>query len=84
MENYITIIMENWDTIAVFIGSVIAIIRLTAWGKANKEALDTVTAAIEKVNAKEVKEQVKMAHAKLDSRSSNALQDSVRMVDKKT
>jgi len=83
MENYITLILNNLDTILVIIGAIIALIRLTAWGKANKEALDAVTAAIEKVDAKEVKEQVKTSHVKLPTGAANALQDSVRTVDEK-
>lgn len=82
MQDYIKIVLENWDTIMVIIGAIIALIRLTAWGKANKAALDTVTEAIEQLDAKEVKEKVDNLHGALPKGAANALQDSVRKVDK--
>lgn len=76
------IVLENWDTVITIIGAIIAIIRLTAWGKANKEALDTIVGAIEDINSAEVKEKVKSAHGNLNREASNALTDSVRRKDK--
>ena len=83
MEHYLQLINDNLDTIVMVVGVVIAILRLTAWGKANKAALDAVTDAIEKTDAKEVKEKIKTIHDSLPAGASNALQDSVRTADDK-
>jgi len=82
MQTYIDLILDNWDTIAVIIGALVALIRMTAWGKANKAALDTVTNVIEQLDAKEVKEKINSIHGALPNGAANALQDSVRRVDK--
>jgi hypothetical protein len=82
MKNYIGLILENLNTIMVIISALIALIRMTAWGRANQIALDTVTEAIEKLDAKEVKEKIKAIHDTLPDGAANALKDSVRKVDK--
>lgn len=80
---FINTILEHWETILAIVGGLIAIVRLTAWGKANKEALDKVTEVVEQVDAKEVKASVQESQDKLGKLSSNALSDSVRKADKK-
>lgn len=74
-------LFDNWGTILSIITVIIAIVRLTAWGKANKEALDNVVEAIETIDSKEVKEAVKASHKKLPTGSANALTNSVQKAD---
>lgn len=71
----------NKETLLTFVGSVIAVIKLTAWGKAKSTALDTVTGAIERIGATNVKQAVAAQEAQLTAGALDALQTSVAKVD---
>lgn len=84
MEDIIKIIdmaLENWTTLTALVILLISVIRATAWGKANKKALDMVVEAIEQDNAQSVKDKVTAAKEFIGSDAAHALILSVRKAD---
>jgi len=76
-------VLENREVLLAFILSLIAIIKLTAWGKAQSAALDAVVGVIERIGAREVKREVAMAQMSLPAGAKDALKDSVAKADPK-
>lgn len=76
-------ILENREVIVAFILSLIAVIKLTTWGKAQAAALDAVVGVIERIGAREVKREVAMAQMSLPAGAKDALKDSVAKADPK-
>ena len=76
-------ILENRELFVTFLVTLIAIIKLTAWGKAQSAALDTVTGVIERIGAGEIKRIVSKAESDLSSAARDAVQNSVARVDPK-
>jgi len=70
-------IVDNWDTIAIVLGAIVAIVRQTAWGRANQRALDLVTRAVEQRNAVAVKATVRGVEPTLPASASKALRKAV-------
>lgn len=73
--------IDNQETILAFIGVVFALLRATAWGRANKAALEAVSQVIEESGVKELKKKVAEEQQKLDPAASDALQAAVSTVD---
>lgn len=76
-------IWENREVFATFIASLIAVVKLFAWGKAQSSALDAVTRAIERLGAVDVKKAVALSEMVLPNSAREALHDSVAKVDPK-
>ncbi|MEN6521099.1 MAG: hypothetical protein ABFD46_08125 [Armatimonadota bacterium] len=76
-------VIENKEVIATFIISLIAVIKLTAWGKAQARALDAVVGVIERLGIREVKTGVASAQISLPTAARDALDDSVAKADPK-
>ena len=55
IKTLIEFVNNNRELFITLLGSILAIIKLTAWGKAKAEALDTVIAVIERAGANVVK-----------------------------
>ena len=47
----IKLLLSNWDALMTLFIVVIAVVKLTGWGRANAEALQTVVTAVEKTAA---------------------------------
>ncbi len=76
-------VTENRDLFITLAGSLLAIVKLTVWGRAKATALDAVTTVIEQLRAKDVKQAVAAKEAALPSGALDALQTSVAKADPK-
>ncbi len=76
-------ILENREVLLAFIISLIAVIKLTAWGKGQAAALDVVVGVIERLGVREVKREVAMAQITLPDAARDAISDSVAKADEK-
>lgn len=76
-------IVENREVFIAFLVSLLAIIKLTAWGRARAAALDAVVNVIESLGAREVKNGVVSAEKVLSTTATDALRDSVAKADPK-
>jgi len=76
-------VTENRDLIAGMLVSIIALVKVTAWGRAKAAALDAVTRVIERLGANSVKQAVAEQEAKMTAGALDALQVSVAKADPK-
>lgn len=76
-------VTEHRDVFITLLGSLLAVIKLTAWGRAKAAALDTVTTVIEQLRASDVKQAVAAKATALPSGAVDALQTSVAKADPK-
>lgn len=83
LDQIIKTVVENKEVFAAFLVSLIAVIKLTAWGKAQAAALDTVTGIIERIGAGEIKSRVAQAEANLSAAAKDAVQNAVAKADPK-
>ena len=79
----IRFLIENREVLIGFIVSLVAVVKLTAWGKAQARALDAVVGVIEQVGAGDVKTGVSLVENGLPSGAKDAIRDSVAKVDPK-
>lgn len=79
----IPFILENRELFVTFIVTLVAIIKLTAWGKAQAAALDSVIGVIERLGASDVKREVSTAKKQLSGAVKDAILDSVAKADPK-
>ncbi|HOV76333.1 MAG TPA: hypothetical protein PK967_20465 [Candidatus Hydrogenedentes bacterium] len=77
----ISFVSDNRDLFITLVGSLLAIIKLTAWGKAKAAALDTVTTVVEQLRATNVKNAVAAKESELTAGALDALQVSVAKAD---
>ena len=83
MNDALKFVIENRDTIITFFIALIAMLRLTAWGRAQASALDAVIGVIETLGARSVKEGVSDASINLPEGIQDAIDDSVAKADPK-
>ena len=76
-------ILDNREVLTAFLVALIAVIKLTAWGKAQATALDTVVGVIERMGVHEVKTAVAKTQTSLSAAAKDALRDSVAKADPK-
>ena len=77
----IAFVSDNRDLFITLVGSLLAIIKLTAWGRAKSAALDAVTGVVERLGAANVKQAVAAKETGLAAGALDALQVSVAKVD---
>jgi len=77
----ITFVSDNRDLFITLVGSLLAVIKLTSWGRAKAAALDTVTTVVEQLRATDVKKAVAAKEAELTAGALDALQVSVAKAD---
>jgi len=82
-DQIIKMVVENKEVFVAFFVSLIAIVKLTAWGKAQAAALDVITGIIERIGAGEIKSRVAQAETNLSSAARDAVQNSVAKADPK-
>ena len=83
IDQVVTFILDHRELFATFLISLLTIIRLTAWGRAQAAALDTVIGVIERVKAGEVKSSVAAIEKRLSDAAKDAIRDSVAKADPK-
>jgi hypothetical protein len=84
MENVMSalgFLSTNKEVIATLLASIVAVVKLTSWGRAKASALDTVTGVIERLKATQVKQAVADEEARLTAGALDALKVSVAKVD---
>ena len=84
MQMIIDLIRWFFANLDILLGAVlpiIAVLKLTAWGRANAEALDTLTRVIEDLDAKDVKTAMAAKESQLSDVARDVLRDAVATVD---
>ena len=83
IDQIVRFILENREVLLTFVIALIAVVKLTAWGKAQAAALDAVVGVIERMGLREVKSAVASKEAALPAAAKDALKDSVAKADPK-
>ena len=83
VDQVVQFVVENREVLITFAVSLVAVVKLTAWGKAQTVALDAVVGVIERLCARHVKAGVSVAETDLSSAAKDALRDAVARVDTK-
>lgn len=83
IDQMIRFILENREVLLTFVIAFIAVVKLTAWGKAQSAALDAVVGVIERMGIREVKAAVASKETALSAAAKDALKDSVAKADPK-
>ena len=83
IDQMIKFILENREVLLTFVIALIAVVKLTAWGKAQSAALDAVVGVIERMGIREVKAAVASKETTLPAAAKDALKDSVAKADPK-
>ena len=83
IDQIFSFIVENREVLGTFVIALIAVIKLTAWGKAQAAALDAVVGIIERMGVREVKAAVAKTETALPAAAKDALKDSVAKADPK-
>jgi hypothetical protein len=83
IDEVVRFVLENREVLVAFLVALIAVVKLTAWGKAQAAALDAVVGVIERIGAHEVKSGVARKEYGLAAAAKDALRDSVAKADPK-
>jgi len=83
IAHLINLVLANKEVSVALILAVIAVLKLTSWGKANAKALEVVVKIIEGLGLSEVKARVAAIEPKLGSGAQDALQNAVAKADPK-
>jgi len=83
IDQIVAFIIEHKELFATFLVSLLMIIKLTAWGRAQATALDAVIGVIERLGAGNVKNSVARTESSLSGAAKDALTDSVAKADPK-
>jgi len=83
LEQILTFILDHKELIGTFLATLLAIIKLTSWGRAKAAALDAVIGVIERMGAKEVKSGVAAKEINLQTAAKDALRHAVTKADPK-
>ncbi len=76
-------ILDNREVLTAFVVALIAVVKLTAWGRAQALALDTVVGVIERLGASDVKREVSRTELNVPDSTKDAIRDSVSKADPK-
>lgn len=83
IDQIVRFILENREVLLTFVAALIAVVKLTAWGKAQSAALDAVVGVIERMGLREVKAAIASKETALPAAAKDALKDSVAKADPK-
>lgn len=83
VDQVVKFVVENKEVLVTFVVSLVAAVKLTAWGKAQSLALDAVVGVIERLGARDVKHGVSVAEIDLSAAAKDALKDAVTKADAK-
>ena len=83
IDQIVMFVIDHKELLATFLVSFVAIIKLTAWGRAQALALDAVIGVIERLGAGNVKRVVAVQESTLSGAARDAIRDSVAKADPK-
>lgn len=83
MSSVLSFITDNKDVLITFVVALVAVLKLTSWGKAKSSALDAIVGVIEKLGASNVKMSVATSMSALSESVNDAITDSVAKADPK-
>jgi hypothetical protein len=83
IRNVMEFLNTNREVLIGLVLSVIAVIKLTSWGRAKASALDAVIGVIERLGASNVKQAVAAQEKRLTAGALDALKTSVAKADPK-
>ncbi len=83
IDQITTFILGHKELFVTFLVSLLMIIRLTAWGRAQAAALDAVIGVVERLGAVDVKTGVAGTQKRLGDAAKDAITDSVAKADPK-
>jgi len=79
----VSFVMENWGALLTLLLALIAVAKVTAWGRANAAALQLIIDIIEQLQLRTVKQAVASRQADLPPLAQAAIQDAVAQADPK-
>ena len=83
MLSWYTYLLQHKEIFASLVLAIIAVLKLTAWGRSQASALDSVVRVIEGLDATDVKDAVARQHETLPAGAKDALGDAVATADPK-
>ena len=83
VEQILTFLFEHKEVLTTLLVSLVALLKLTSWGRSRSEALDAVVDIIERVGDKKVKTDIAAHEAHLKAGARDALHYAVSKADPK-
>lgn len=75
--------IDNWEVLLTFLLALIAVVKVTAWGRANAAALQLIINVIEQLQLRTVKQEVARQQEGLPDIAQDAITDAVAVADTK-
>ena len=79
----LSFVIENWGVLLTFLLAFIAVVKVTAWGRANAAALQLIIDIIEQLQLRTVKQEVASRQTALPSIVQDVITDAVAVADAK-
>jgi len=79
----VSFVMENWGALLTLVLALIAVVKVTAWGRANAAALQLIINVIEQLQLRTVKQEVARQQETLPAIAQDAITDAVAVADTK-
>ena len=73
--------IDNWEVLLTFLLALIAVVKVTAWGRANAAALQLIIEIIEQLQLRTVKQEVASRQGALPPIVQDAITDAVAVAD---
>ena len=79
----ISFMVNNWEVLVTLVVALIAVVKVTAWGRANAAALQLIIDIIEQLQLRTVKQEVASRQPALPAMVQDAITDAVAVADAK-
>lgn len=79
----LSFVIEHWGVLLTFVLALIAVVKVTAWGRANAAALQLIIDIIEQLQLRTVKQEVASRQTALPSIVQDVITDAVAVADAK-
>ena len=79
----LSFVIEHWGVLLTFLLALIAVVKVTAWGRANAAALQLIIDIIEQLQLRTVKQEVASRQTALPSIVQDVITDAVAVADAK-
>lgn len=79
----LSFVIEHWGVLLTFVLALIAVVKVTAWGRANAAALQLIIEVIEQLQLRTVKQEVANRQEGLPEIAQDAITDAVAVADAK-
>lgn len=79
----LSFIVNNWEVLITLVVALIAVVKVTAWGRANAAALQLIINVIEQLQLRSVKQEVARQQDALPAIAQDAITDAVALADTK-